>query len=1319
MGKINRLFFLLIFPLVLHAADVYWEPANPKAGDDVTIYYNRDARGIFADDVYLHIGYDDWTSTEDDLMSNVSGDYYYYTYSIPGTAETVNFVFTNLDQDTWDNNSGLNWHLNLALTLDPENPEPQESFTLTFDNVSQSGSMYWYVETFDVKQLPVEDYQPTGTVTSDDHWAVETPLVSTGEASQYSIDFPAFNSGQQIVDKIKYTFHYSDDTWDGKIYEISFSHDGSFASFTSPDDDAEISSGGSVTISGSCDDMAEIKIWGGQELLTTTSGTSFNYSWTPSDDYLTAFGDYWVTIQGTDSEGNISFARREVYIGANPTTSYNGSLEDGVTVSGSSATIALYAPGIDYVAIKGDWNGSYAHGTMMNNNGDDWWWIEVSGLDDGEHSFQYEAYDEGFAWTKNLADPYSKELIWTSPGSDSESSDFSYARTVFEINAIDFTWTDDSFSPPDKEKFIIYETHIGDFSGEDNFEGDYSDMLVKVQEGYFTDLGINAVEFLPLHAFGGSMSWGYNPNFYMAPPGCYGTIEELKTLINAFHNEGIAVILDVVFNHTYGSASTFQLWHDVGYYDADEWQSYHDFTNDPYYEYSDSDWGYPLDHAKDKTRELIDETLAWWVNEYHVDGFRFDHTDNMNWYGYDYGLQHYSWAVKQIDSDLFLIAEEDEPDGVNGSDFDAYWEFSTFHIFEDNIYEYGDWGTMSDVAEAIYHDGNDNHYGPVKYIENHDESRVIYECTTYQGMTDAEAVKKSKLAAAILFTCTGTPMIYHGQEFGQNAEKDGTEPQPLQWDNLNTESGAELYEYYQKLIDLRKNSDALSDWVLETNSYSDDNKTIVYWRDNGTEEWVIAANFDDSDHTLDIEFPTAGNWSDVMNDGSITINSTTYADYDLAASEAVIFKYVSGNIYVPGGHSDWDLDDDNKANLKENFGGTSDYYGKTIQASQWDAFELVYGDWDYKWCAGYWISSYDQVWNIGWTGSGSGYSACWSAEPNNYIHINMKNPADSLETSLPTGIMTLSAYPAEVDLVEVDYYYNGSLTLHIQTDKEICSEEKIYARLAPDGDYTSDVFVEATGSGTDYYAVVTGLSFDSYIDYYVLTTTLAYEEGNDLDNFPDLMTINYNTNYGANYQVAADASLSVELSQFSGEYKNGKVQITWRTESEVNNRGFNLYRKSESDDKFLKINSGLIEGAGNSSQPVEYSYTDAEVVPGASYTYKLEDIETTGNSEFSDEITVDIPETAMEVPDKFDLTSLYPNPFNPVLTIEFDIPQQDIVNIAVYDLCGQKVEQLLNNSRNAGSYSISWNASQYSSGIYFVKMISNNNVITKRCVLIK
>jgi len=1318
MNRFILTIFILIPTLLFAATDVYWEPVNPQPGQNFTIYYNHDDRGVLpvaTSPVYLHIGYNDWQSTNDFAMSE-TGDYHTYTYSVPNDAESINFVFTNSAQDSWDNNSGINWDIPLNHVQSPTNPKPNESLTLTLSNITKAGSVYWYIKTYDYKQLPIEEYRPASSIISNDHHGIESPMLPTGTPNQYSITFPAFNTGKQVVDKIYYTINYNDESWLGKMHEIIFHHDENNISFSSPAENTFINKNTAVSIAGTSSNIDELKIWGGQQLLTEITGTTFNYLWNPSQTHPeTCFGKYWITIQGTNtSSGEVCFSRRLIDIEANPVQiSYSGILNDGVSVNGNQAVIALYAPGKEYISISGNFNQPYIHGKMMNNNGDGWWWYSLN-LSPGKYSYQYEVKDDNFGWTKRLADPYSKELIWNVPGTENESGDINLAKSVFYIGTSDFAWTDHYYTPPSKEKFIIYETHIGDFSGEDNFGGDYSDMLAKVESGYFNDLGINAVEIMPLHAFGGEMSWGYNPAFYLAPPNCYGTVNELKTLINSFHNHGIGVILDVVFNHTYGSSSTFQLFHAEGYYGAEEWRTHHDFTNDPYYKNGDSEWGYPLDHSKNKTRDLIDETLAWYVSEYHIDGFRFDHPHEMIWDSYDYGLQHYSWTVKQINNDLLLIAEEDNPTGINNSNFDSQWDFSAYHTFKENLFQIGDWGNIDNIANGIYHDGHNNHYGPVKYTESHDESRIIYEGMEYQNFSKDFAVKKSKLGAAIIFTCTGIPMIYHGQEFGQNAPKNGTDPQPLQWDTLNTDSGADLFNYYKTLIELRKNSEALTDWKLETRQKFFTEKSIVYWRNGNKEKYVIVANFDNQNHSLNIEFPNSGKWIDVITEQEINIESSWYSSYPLPASEARIFKFIP-EVYVPGTHNDWDLDNDNLATRKENFGGDIIYYGKTIQTAVDNEFAIVYGDWSNKWCNGYWVTDYDTKHDFGWSGN----NAIWKNSPNTYIHLNIQNPADAISKNIPLGIMKLSEIPANILSVTTDYFNGTFLRLHITTDNALCNEEKIYIRVAPDGNFANDLFIRATGSGNDYYAEISDISFLNYIEYYALSTTLTYAEDNNLDNYTDLMTINYNTNNGQNYKLDQDQSLAVELSKFNATLKNGGVEITWTTQSETNNLGFNVFRKSSSDEDFIKINPEIIRGAGSSSISHKYTFYDMKIICGEKYFYKLEDIEYSGKRYFSHEISINIPESTTNLPEQLCLSSLYPNPFNPTLNIKFEVPERDWINISMYNLKGQKVEQLLNNEKNKGIHKLQWNASAHSSGIYFIKLSSKEHCTVKSCVLIK
>ena len=183
--------------------------------------------------------------------------------------------------------------------------------------------------------------------------------------------------------------------------------------------------------------------------------------------------------------------------------------------------------------------------------------------------------------------------------------------------------------------------------------------------------------------------------------------------------------------------------------------------------------------------------------------------------------------------------------------------------------------------------------GPVNYIESHDESRLVYQSTEFQGHSLEEAYKRSMLGSTILFTSHGTPMIYSGQELGQNAaHRDAGGfpiPQPLQWSNLDTELGANLNEHYKKVISLRNNSDVLKSPALDFKYASNDNNVIIYWRADDNEKIVVAVNLDTNNHSLDIQFPQNGSWTDIINDIDIDIESEWYGGFNLSPLTSYVF----------------------------------------------------------------------------------------------------------------------------------------------------------------------------------------------------------------------------------------------------------------------------------------------------------------------------------------------------------------------------------------------------------------------------------------------
>jgi len=191
--------------------------------------------------------------------------------------------------------------------------------------------------------------------------------------------------------------------------------------------------------------------------------------------------------------------------------------------------------------------------------------------------------------------------------------------------------------------------------------------------------------------------------------------------------------------------------------------------------------------------------------------------------------------------------------------------------------------------------------------------------------------------------------------------------------------------------------------------------------------------------------------------------------------------------------------------------------------------------------------------------------------------------------------------------------------------------------------------------------------------------------------------------------------LPVELSYFSAKVFGNGINLVWRTETEVNNYGYEIERFQ--DYKIEKLQDwktiGFVEGNGNSNSPKDYSFFDDNILAGT-YSYRLKQIDTDGKFEYSKIVQVDF-----NLPEKFELYQNYPNPFNPSTTISFSLPQSTNVKISVYNLIGEKVDEIVNSFLDAGIHRIIFNASNLHSGMYIYKLEAGNISLTKKMILIK
>ena len=175
--------------------------------------------------------------------------------------------------------------------------------------------------------------------------------------------------------------------------------------------------------------------------------------------------------------------------------------------------------------------------------------------------------------------------------------------------------------------------------------------------------------------------------------------------------------------------------------------------------------------------------------------------------------------------------------------------------------------------------------------------------------------------------------------------------------------------------------------------------------------------------------------------------------------------------------------------------------------------------------------------------------------------------------------------------------------------------------------------------------------------------------------------------------------LPVELSMFSATVNGSRIILTWRTESEVCNYGFEIERSSQAND-WEKI--GFVKGNGNSNSPKKYSFTDSPK-EFTNFQYRLKQIDTDGRFQYSNTVSVNF-----NIPLQYELRQNFPNPFNPVTNIYYSLPLDGVVTIKVYDLLANEIKTLINEEKSAGNYFTTFDGSELSSGIYICTMVTKN-----------
>jgi len=501
----------------------------------------------------------------------------------------------------------------------------------------------------------------------------------------------------------------------------------------------------------------------------------------------------------------------------------------------SAIEFQLFAPHNEGAALIGSFSNWEA---IPMHKGKDGYFRTSVDLEDGVYQYKFRVQSKSWffepdQWVE-VIDPYATDI----DAADGETG-VVWVKGGERITDT-YVWQhDDKPLPPDRE-LVIYEMHIGDFSGGENDaqeRGTYQDAIEKLD--YLCELGVNAIELMPVKEYPGDHSWGYNPRYFFATESSYGTTADLKQLIDECHGRGMRVILDGIYNHSEAESPLTQIDHDY-------W--YHHSPRDP-----ENNWGpefnYELYDEKLETypaRRFVGDTVRFWVQEYHIDGIRFDaarqiaNYDFMHWIAQEArhtaGPKPFYNIAEHIPETADLVGPEGPMDGC--------WHESFYWCVLEHIC--GDTFDLERLKDAL--DGKRQGYlgttNVVNYLTNHDHERLMSELAERE-IFEAAAFGRAKLGAVLLMTAVGVPLIWMGEEFGEYKPK-SPDPRKLEWPLLGNDLNRGLFEYYKGLIALRKQNHALYTENINFFHEDPDSKVLAYirWNDAG-DRVVVVANFSD------------------------------------------------------------------------------------------------------------------------------------------------------------------------------------------------------------------------------------------------------------------------------------------------------------------------------------------------------------------------------------------------------------------------------------------------------------------------------------------
>ncbi len=685
--------------------------------------------------------------------------------------------------------------------------------------------------------------------------------------------------------------------------------------------------GESINIIAEASQADEISLYVDDELITTVSGNSLNETIIAGN---VIDSKKWIKVVAADAVDEVADSIYYYIRGTTEVADLPEGVVDGINyIDNQTVTLVLHAPLKSSIFAGGDFSDwevdpAYKLKRTFNDpaNPATRYWVTITGLNPGqEYAFVY-LVDE----TIVVSDPYSEKIL--DPWNDKYIPEENYPNlkpypeqaaglgllTVIQTDQEEYNWQIEDFEAPDQTNLIIYELLIRDFTAAENYQT-LTDTI-----NYLKTLGVNAIELMPVNEFDGNNSWGYNPNHYFALDKQYGTKNAFKEFIDVCHGHGIAVILDVVFNHATGISPYCKLyWDDENGRPAANSPFYNPVAKHDYNVFHD------MNHENPATKHYISNAIKYWLEEYKVDGYRLDLSKGLTqtntlgntaaWGQYDQSriniLNDYADAAWSVNPDAYFILEH-------------FADNSEEKVLSNNgMMPWGNLNYNYNEATMGYNENNKSNFSGISYqnrgwddphligyMESHDEERLMYKNVSYGNSASGynikeltTALERQQLAAAFFFTIPGPKMIWQFGELGYDYSKyydiqsgqviegdDGVKvsPKPIRWDYTEDFRREALYNVYSSLIQLKKEEPVFStsDFSLNVNYAM---KSIHL--NHSSMNVAILGNFGVVTDNIEPEFQHTGYWYDYFSGDSINVADVN-AEIELSAGEYKIYTDV-------------------------------------------------------------------------------------------------------------------------------------------------------------------------------------------------------------------------------------------------------------------------------------------------------------------------------------------------------------------------------------------------------------------------------------------